>query len=63
MTDSIPLNLTSGLPSLKGQDYRFPYPCLFSETCAIMPSTGQDGYKKRKLSEVNPGKCGRQTGF
>jgi hypothetical protein len=30
---------------------------------AIMPLTGQHGYKKRQLSEVNPGKSGGQTGF
>jgi hypothetical protein len=31
--------------------------------CAIMRSTEQDGYKKRKLSDGNPGKSRRQTRF
>jgi len=35
----------------------------FRKISAIMTPTGQDGYKKRKPSEVNPGKSGRQTGF
>jgi hypothetical protein len=30
---------------------------------AIMLLTGQQGYKKIQLSEVNPGKSGGQTGF
>jgi hypothetical protein len=29
----------------------------FMKICAVIPSTGQDGYKKSKLSEVNPGRA------
>jgi hypothetical protein len=35
----------------------------FMKISAIMPLTGQPGYKKRQLPEVNPGKSGGQTGF
>jgi hypothetical protein len=41
LTGFIPIKRISEIPSLSGQDYRLPHPCLFSETCATMPPTRQ----------------------
>jgi hypothetical protein len=63
LTGSIPLKRASEPPSLNGLDYRLPYPCLFSETCATMHPTRQTGYKKRNLLGVNLGEKAPQNRF